>query len=171
VASFALGSEPEVAVPLTHYPKTVENLVFAWVQPRPPDVRPKKGLPDFLGRPFSELNRFKKALAPGESVVGYHDAQPFTRFYGSFASEQSLEITLSFSNDEVTSDGHWVTDGNIDTLNYDAEALRQIYDPKKASVTGRFFVTIFGRWLRVQVRNLGEGSTETLRIYVRGSVF
>jgi len=158
-------------VPLTHYPKTVENLVFAWVQPPPPDVCPKEGLPDFLGRPFSEMNLFAKPIGPGESVVGYHDAQPFTRFYGSAASDSSLEITISFSSDEVAPDGHWVTDANISELHYDAESLRQLYDPKRQGPTGKFFSMIFGRFLRVEIKNTGDAPTKELRLYVRGSVF
>lgn len=158
-------------MPLTHYPKTAENLVFAWVQPPPRDVRPKKGTPDFLGRPFSELNRFDKAIEPQKSVVAYHDAQPFTRFYGSIASDQPLEVTISFSNDEVDTDGRWVSDDNIAKLRYDAEALRQLYDPNKQGATGKYFVTIFGHWIRVEIKNVGEKPTEALRVYVRGSVF
>ena len=76
-----------------------------------------------------------------------------------------------FSNDEVASDGHWVTDANIDKLHYDAEALKQLYDPKKQAQTGKFFVTIFGRFLRVEIKNVGESATKELRAYVRGSVF
>lgn len=128
-------------------------------------------MPNFLGRPLSELNLFKTPIDPGASVVAFHDAQPFTRFYGSAFSDQSLEITLSFSNDEVTSDGHWVTDGNIDQLNYDAEALRQIYDPTKQGTSGKFFAMIFGRFLRVEIKNIGSTSTKKLRVFVRGSVF
>lgn len=153
------------------YPKTVENLVFAWVQPPPPDVRPKEGLPNFLGRPFSELNRFKDPIGPGECVVGYHDAQPFTRFYGSVASDVALEITIAFSNEEVTADGNVVSDDNIATLNYDAEALRLFYDPAKQGPTGKFFCTIFGRFLRVEINNTSDTPTKLLRTYVRGSVF
>lgn len=156
---------------MTHYPKTAENLVFAWVQPPPRDVRPQKGRPDFLGRPFSELNRFEKAIEPEQVVVGYHDAQPFTRFYGSIASDQPLEVTIVFSNDEVAADGCSVSDANISKLNYDAEALRQFYDPKKQGPTGKYFCTIFGHWIRVEIKNVGEKRTEMLRVYVRGSVF
>lgn len=131
----------------------------------------KSGLPDFLGRPFSEANRFEKAIDPDAFVVGYHDAQPFTRFYGSCACDQKLELVLSFSNDEVDTNGVVVNDANISTLNYDAEALRLFYDPAKQGQTGKFFCTIFGRFLRVEIKNVGEASTEMLRIYVRGSVF
>ena len=171
MAAVALRAGSEVGIPLTHYPKTAENLVFAWVQPAPPNVDPQEGLPDFLGRRFSEANRFEKAIEPNQTVVGYHDAQPFTRFYGSISSDQPLEITISFSNDEVAADGHTVNDANICTLNYDAEALRQLYDPKKQGPTGRFFVTIFGHWIRVEIKNVGEKPTDKLRVYVRGSVF
>jgi len=158
-------------VPYTHYPKNSDNLVFAWVLPAPPDVSGDHEGPDFLGRPFSEMNRLKEAIAPGELVVGYHDAQPFTRFYGTFACDQALEITISFSNEDVASDGHVVNDDNIDKLHYDGEALRQIYDPKKQGPTGKFFVTIYGRFLRVEIKNTGDAPTKELRAYVRGSVF
>ena len=171
MAAVARLAGSEVVTPLTHYPKTAENLVFAWVQPAPPDVDPQEGLPDFLGRRFSEVNRFEKAIEPNQIAVGYHDAQPFTRFYGSFASDQPLEITISFSNDDVAVDGKTVSDANIGKLNYDAEALKQFYDPKKQGQTGKFFSTIFGHWIRVEVKNVGEIPTEKLRIYVRGSVF
>lgn len=158
-------------MPMTHYPKTAENLVFAWVQPSPPDVEPQEGLPDFLGRPFSELNRFDKPIDPNQVVVSYHDALPFTRFYGSISSDQPLEVTITFANDEVAADGKPVSDENIGSLNYDAEALRQFYDPKKQGPTGKYFVTIFGHWIRVEIKNVGEKPTEMLRVYVRGSVF
>lgn len=163
-----IGDDP---IPFSHYPKIVNNIVFAWVQPTPPDVDAKKGLPNFLGGRFSDLNRFKKPISPGESVVGYHDAQPFTRFYGSVFSSVSLELILAFSNDEVAHDGNWVTDDNIGELHYDAEALRLLYDPAKQSQTGKFFVTIYGRFLRVEIKNVGETSTTELRAVVRGSVF
>jgi hypothetical protein len=158
-------------VPLTHYPKTSDNLVFAWVQPPPPDAPLREGLPDFLGRPFSELNRFREPIAPGESVVGYHDAQPFTRFYGSLCCDQSLDVTLAFSNDEVDANGQLVCDESIDSLNYDALGVHQIYDPKKQEQTGKFFGLIFGRWIRFEIKNVGDEATTILRAYVRGSVF
>ena len=104
----------------SHYPKTVGNIVMAWVQPPPPDVPPGDEMPDFVGRPFSEINLWKEPLAPGKSVVSYHDAQPFTKFYGSVACDQPLEVNLTFSNDEVDAAGHWITDENIDQLHYDA---------------------------------------------------
>lgn len=158
-------------MPLTHYPKNSDNLVFAWVQPPPPDVRPDDGRPDFLGRPFSEMNLFRAPIGPGEAVVAYHDAQPFTRFYGSAACDQLLEVTISFSNEDVDAEGRVIHDGNIDRLHYDAEALRQLYDPRKQSQTGKFFVTIYGRFLRVEIKNVGTAPTKELRTYVRGSVF
>lgn len=153
-------------MPFSHYPKNSFNLIFAWVQPAPPDRTP------FLGQPrFADLNRFEAPLDPGQSVVAYHDAQPFTRFYGSLASDQLLEMTLSFSNEETAEDGHWVTDDNIASLHYDAEALRQLYDPAKQAATGKFFATIFGRYIRVAVKNTGTAPTKTLRALIRGSVF
>ncbi len=153
-------------MPYTHYPKLSANVIFAWVQPAPPDK------PNFLGHPrFATLNRFKEPLEPGKSVVGFQEALNFTRFYGSIASDQSLEMTISFSNDEVAPDGYWVTDGNIFELNYDAEERRHQYDPKKQGATGKFFAIIFGRWLKIEIKNTGDKPTEFLRVYVRGSVF
>lgn len=155
----------------SHYPKTVWNTVFAWVQPPPPDVPLIVGRPNFLGRPFSELNRFREPIAPGAAVVGYHDAQPFTRFYGSIASDADLHIGITFSNDEVDADGVVVNDDNISALNYDAHGLHQIYDPKKQEQTGRFFTLIFGRWIKIEIKNVGDRETTFLRTFVRGSVF
>lgn len=153
-------------MPFTHYPKLADNIIFAWVQPPPPKKK------SFLNmRSFSELNRFDKPIEPNESVVAYQDAQNFTRFYGSIASDQKLEVTFSFSNEEVDEKGYWIGDDNITGLNYDAEALKQIYDPAKQGASGKYFVTIFGRWLKVEVKNVGDKPTETLRVFVRGSVF
>lgn len=158
-------------MPLSHYPKNVENLIFAWVQPPPPDVAPREDRPDFLGRPFSELNRFEKPIEPGQVIVGYHDAQPFTRFYGSFSSSAALDINITFSNDEVAPDGHVVSDDNIASLNYDAHGLHQLYDPKKQEQTGRAFTMIFGRWIKIEIKNVGDHASTFLRAYLRGSVF
>jgi hypothetical protein len=158
-------------VPLTHYPKNSDNLVFAWFQPAPPDVPVAVGVPDFLGRPFSEMNRFKESVCADGSVIAYHDAQPFTRFYGTLFCDQPLEFTILFSNDEVDPDGRVVRDDNIHELRYDGEALRQLYDPKKQAATGKFFVTIYGRFLRAEVKNLGSDPTREMRVAVRGSVF
>lgn len=158
-------------MPLSHYPKTVENVVFAWVQPAPPDVPPTPGLPDFLGRLFSEINRFRDPIVPGEFVVGYHDAQPFTRFYGSVFCDQPLDISLTFSNDEVASDGVVVNDDNLGGLNYDAHGLHQRYDPAKQEQTGKLFSMIFGRWIRIEAKNIGDAQPKFLRLYLRGSVF
>lgn len=149
----------------------MNNIVLAWVQPAPPDAEPKKGQPNFLGARFSDLNSFKEPIGPGESVVGYHDAQPFTRFFGSVFADRQLEVVVSFSNDEVTADGHVVSDETINKLNYDAEALRLFYDPAKQGQTGKFFCTIFGRFLRVEIKNTGVEPTKMIRAYVRGSVF
>ena len=153
-------------MPFTHYPKLAANVICAWVQPPPPDK------PAFLNLPrFSTLNRFSRPIEPGETVVAYQDAQNFTRFYGTIAADQPLEVTFTFSNDETAPDGTWITDDSLSKLNYDGEALRQLYDPGKQAATGKYFVMIFGRWLRVEVKNTGSRSTETLRVYVRGSVF
>jgi len=158
-------------MPFSHYPKTVNNIVMAWVQPPPPDVPRGKGLPDFLGRPFSEINLWKVPLLPGQSVVGYHDAQPFTRFYGSIGCDQKLQLKASFSNDEVAPDGHWVTDANLPSLHYDAQPLIHAYDPDQQALTGRFWFTIFGRWLKIELLNVSDRAPAAMRLYVRGSVF
>lgn len=147
------------------------NVVFAWVQPPPPDVEPQAGLPDFLGYPFSELNRFRDSIEPGKSVVGYHDAQPFTRFYGSICCDQPLDVSLVFSNDEVGPDGRVVSDDNIGSLHYDAHGAHQLYDPAKQEQTGKTFSMIFGRWIRIEVKNLGDHAPTFLRLFIRGSVF
>ena len=117
------------------------------------------------------MNLATGTLAPGESFVAYHSSQNFTRFFGSIAADQPVEVECTFSNDEVTDDGDWVTDENMKTLHYDAEALKVAYDPTKQAATGKFLVTIFGRWLRVSVKNVGTTPMEKYRIYVRGSVF
>lgn len=110
-------------------------------------------------------------LGPGASVVAFHDAQPFTRFYGSIACDVPLDVSLTFSNDEVDAEGHVVTDDNIHVLNYDAFGVRQLYDPAKQEQTGKYFSMIFGRWIRVEVKNVGERPLAILRFYLRGSVF
>jgi hypothetical protein len=158
-------------VGFSHYPKTVGNIVMAWVQPAPPDVPPDDGLPDFIGMPFSEINLWREPIAPGKSVIAYHDAQPFTKFYGSACCDQSLEVTLTFSNDEVDANGHWITDENIHRLHYDVLGQRQNYDPTKSEQTSKIFALILGRWLRVEIKNTGKQPSEFLRAYIRGSVF
>lgn len=155
----------------SHYPKTVGNIVMAWVQPAPPDVSPDDALPDFIGLPFSEINLWRESLAPGKSAIAYHDAQPFTKFYGSVACDQSLEVSLTFSNDEVDAKGHWITDENIHRLHYDALGQRQNYDPMRSEQTSKIFTLILGRWLRVEIKNTGKAPSEFLRAYIRGSVF
>lgn len=158
-------------MPFSHYPKTVGNIVFAWVLPKPPDVGLEPGRPNVLGRPFAELNRFEKDLAPNEILVGYHDAQPFTRFYGSIACDQPLDVSITFSNDEVDDQGRLVSDDNLDKLHYDAQGARQVYDPAKQEQSGKIFSMIFGRWIRVEIKNLGDKPPTFLRLYIRGSVF
>lgn len=153
-------------MPYTHYPKLEQNVIFAWVFPQPPDK------PNFLTHPrFTMINRMSEPLPPGGSVCGYHSAQNFTRFLGTIACDQKLEMTFSFSNDEVAKDGHWVTDEGMPALNYDGEALKVSYDPTKQSATGKFVVTIYGRWLRVEIKNVGDKAAQIMRMYVRGSVF
>lgn len=150
----------------THYPKLAQNVLFAWVWPAPPDKK------NFLNFPrFSRLNRMTAPLVPGTSFVAFHEAQNFTRFYGSIFSDQPLEISFDFSNDEVAPDGEWVQDSNIDKLHYDAEALKLAYDPMKHTTASKYLVTIYGRWLRVSVKNVGTAQAQQTRIFVRGSVF
>jgi hypothetical protein len=146
--------------------------VFAWVQPAPPDVAVNEDGPDFLGRPYSEINRFKGPIEPNGLAAAYHDAQPFTRLYGTAYADQPLEITFSFSNDDVDfADGRVVCDANIHKLHYDGEALKHLYDPQRQGATGKFFTMIFGRFLRVEVKNVSTAPTKELRVFVRGSVF
>lgn len=155
----------------SHYPKIVGNIVFAWVQPAPPDVEPKSGSPNFLGQPFSKTNRFREPLGPGSSVFGYHDAQPFTRFYGSVACDRALDVSLAFSNDEVDAEGNPINDDNISSLHYEAYGDRKLYDPTRQEQTGKILSMIFGRWIRVEAKNLDETPPSFLRLVIRGSVF
>jgi len=140
--------------------------MFAWVWPKPPD---KEG---FVNQPrFSTLNLIKEPIPEGGEVVAYHCAQNFTRMYGSIACDQALEAIFTFSNDEVTPDGDYITDENMKTLHYDAEALKLAYEPSKQSATGKYLVTIYGRFLSVRIKNVGTKPIEWIRFYVRGSVF
>lgn len=118
------------------------------------------------------MNLWKgKIFAPNESLRAFHDAQPFTRFYGSVACDQPLDISLVFSNEEVDARGHVVCDENLSQLNYDAWGAHQGYDPKKQEQTGKIFSMIFGRWIRVEIKNVGEAEPTFLRVFLRGSVF
>lgn len=121
--------------------------------------------------PFDDLNLIRAPLAADGELVAHHAAQPFTRFYGSVACDRSLEIVFEFANDETDKDGRYVTDKTLPDLHYDAEGLRLFYEPQKQAATGKFLVTIYGRWLRVTVKNTDKVPTEFLRCYVRGSVF
>ena len=151
----------------THYPKQVWNLFGAVRWPAPPDK------PTFLDvMPlFSTINHGKSSIGAGEKVVFFHEAQNFTRFAGTLFADQSFEFAIHFSNDIVTDDGDFVTDENISKLHYDGEALRHLYDPKKHSGTCKYFVSTYGRWLRVEVKNVGDKAIEQIRVYVNGSVF
>lgn len=152
-------------MPFTYYPKNSHNLICAWVQPAPPDEAPFNGQPR-----FALFNRFEKELQPEQIVSAYHDAQAFTRFYGSIASDQPLELTLSFSNEETAKDGQYITDDNIVDLNFDAEALKQAYDPSQQAQTGLYTSLVYGRYLRVDVKNIGYKPTGFMRVFVRGTV-
>lgn len=101
----------------------------------------------------------------------FHSAQNFTRFYGSVAADKRVELRFDFSNDDVYNlDGEAVNDENLPKLNYDAEALIMQYDPNKQAATGKYLVTIYGRWLRVGI-TFPDGVPSFVRAYVRGSVF
>jgi hypothetical protein len=120
---------------------------------------------------FSTLNRFEVPIEAGKAAVSYQDAQNFTRIYGTIAADQPLEVVFSFSNEETDAQGRYITDDNVAGLHYDGEALKQLYDPAKQGQTGKYFVMIYGRWMRVEVKNVGDAPTRVLRIFVRGSVF
>ncbi len=153
----------------SHYPKQSNNALWAAVHPAPADK------PNFLNLPrFSKVNKLRAPLAPGETLRFYCEAQNFTRFFGSIASDQQIEVVCSFSNDEVSpATGHWATDDNLKDLNYDAEALHQTFDPSKPRLSnnGKFFITIYGRFMLFEVTNVGKAPTEFLRAYLRCSVF
>lgn len=154
-------------MPFTHYPKLTWNLIACWVHPTPPDNGKL-----FLGQSvFSYLNKYTTELLPNKCSISYHDAQPFTRIYGSVACDQPLEVSFSFSNEEMDSYGNYICDDNISSLNYDAEALKHMYDPTKQSASGKYFVLIYGRWMRVCVQNTGINPASFVRVFVRGSVF
>jgi hypothetical protein len=163
-------------MPFTHYPKLDSNVIFLWRLP----IVPNK--PAFLGRKHPK-NLIEGPLKPGETLVAYHSSQNFTRFYGSIYADVPLEITFTFSNDEYDDNGDFVTDANISKLHYDAEAERKLYTARS---NGKFFVTIFGRWLRVEVHypikkefdenedlqpDPNQKNCEELRLTVRASVF
>ncbi len=153
-------------IPFTHYPKLSSNVIFAWVWPRPP------AKDNFFGQPrFDDLNLAVGPLKNGESLFAYHEAQNFTKIYGSVFADQPLEVTFSFSNDEVDKNGDYVTDETLPSLSFDAEALKMAYDPAKQSATGKYLVILYGRWLRVEVKNVGKAPTEIMRVIARGSVF
>lgn len=165
-------------MPFTHYPKLDSNVVFQWRWP----IVPVK--PAFLGRKHPK-NLLTEKFKGGDRLVAYHSAQNFTRFYGSIYADVLLEITFAFSNDEYDDEGDWVNDENISKLHYDALADKKIYKP---NTLDKFFVTIFGRWLRVEIacpeiitvvgdphsdspyRQM-QKECEELRLTVRASVF
>jgi len=153
-------------MPFTHYPKLEFNIIGAWVSPAPPDK------PNFLQMPrFSRVNLLNNIELSDDPPILYHSAQNFTRFFGSVASDKKVELRFDFSNDDVhLLDGNPVSDENISKLNYDAEAMVLNYDPSKQGATGKYLVTIYGRWLRVQLK-FPDGVPSYVRAYVRASVF
>lgn len=67
-----------------------------------------------------------------------------------------------------------ITDEDLPGLNYDGVAMVQNYKPAsegKPAVGDKALVTIYGRWLRVVVANMGEKPVGQLRFYLRASVF
>lgn len=150
----------------THYPKQVWNLIGAVRWPAPEDK------PNFLMLPsFSSVNHAKAPIPAGASVVFFHEAQNFTRFTGTLFADQPFEFRLSFSNDEVDDAGDFVTDATLPLLHFDGEALRHAYDPAKHAASCKYFVSTYGRWMRVEIKNVGDGPINQIRAYVRGSVF
>lgn len=150
----------------THYPKQVWNLIGAVRLPPPADKD------NFLKLPrFSTVNHGKDPIPPGETVVIYHEAQNFTRFTGTLFADQPFEFAIHFSNDVVDDEGDFVSDVNLSKLHYDGEALRHLYDPKKHSATCKYFVSTYGRWMRIEIKNVGTSPIEKMRVYVNGSVF
>jgi hypothetical protein len=150
-------------MPQTHYPKTENNIICAWVWPRPPVMPPfKASMPN-----FAATNLADRALAAGNTFVAHHSALGCTRLYTSFAADQPLEISFEFSNDEIGPDGSWVTDATLPLLNWD------VLDAKTYKVGDHKgnWILILGRWLRVTVKNTGTKSIKEMRVYCRGSVF
>lgn len=190
-------------MPFTHYPKLEENLFLSacWYGENDP------------------RNTIDQPLAPGaEGVVLHGVAQNFTRFYGTVAADQPLDVTFSFSNEERVLVTGWtavggistlrlgddpvlhqepmfdsalpkeirehypvderglreVTDEDLGHLNYDGIALVSKFEPGaagKPSVGDKFLVTIYGRFMRVQITNRGTAPVKKLRVFVRASVF
>lgn len=146
----------------SHYPRLENDIVVAAHYPAPPDRPNFKSLPR-----LSHRNLLDKPLEPGEALVACHSASNFTRFIASLACDAPLTFAAYFSNDEVAPDGHWVQDRNIASLNWDVVALEKKYTPGEKH-HGIWFIK-HGKWLKVEVRNVGEHPTGFLRCYVRGS--
>lgn len=156
----------------THYPKTEYNLIMSWVYPGIKEEARKVRHGDSKNIvPVPSVNMLKKPLeAKGESI-GHHSAQNFTRFYGSIFSDVPIQLLFDFANDDFTKDGKHPLDKDLPLLNYDANALIHAYDPEKPQMGSKFLVTIYGKWLRVTLRNTSDKPSEVLRVHVRGSVF
>jgi hypothetical protein len=185
-------------MPFTHYPKLDSNTWCSVLWYGDGDRR----------------NTLAAPLGVGESVAVYASAQNFTRFLGSVACDQPLEVTFAFSNEERVPVTAWtavggnpavlieqggryrqdqrpvldsklpadireyypadqlglreITDEDLPDLHYDAVAQVMKYQP---GGDGKYLVTIYGAWLRVQVTNKGDGAPTFLRLFCRGSVF
>lgn len=105
------------------------------------------------------------------ALRGYHSAQNFTKFYGSVFCDVPVTLAFDFSNDEFTKEGRYPTDKDLPDLNYDANALMHSYDPQKPMMGSKFLVILYGKWLRVTLEPQGDKCPDTLRVFIRGSVF
>lgn len=150
----------------SHYPKTSDNLVFAWRWPQPPIHPPFPGF-----RPFSEVNRADGNLDPEHEWVAYADAIGFTRLFFSVKSDQKLLVSLDFSDQETDAYGLRVSDDNISKLDYYVLAKEHHYDPENHRRTCKFFEIAQGRWMRLAIRNVSETPISRIDAYLRGSVF
>lgn len=164
----------------THYPK-IET--------------PSWGEALWFGQGDPRNTLFEPLAAKGTAVL-WGSAVNFTRYYGSIHSDQPVEVAFDFAGDSkvlVQKPGilgdlevdqslpenirHFyparnglrdVTDEDLKALHYDARAIEVSC---KANSSAKFVVTIYGLYLRVTARNLGESPAHSLRLYVFGSVF
>ena len=146
----------------SHFPRLENDGVVLIHWPCPPDLPNFKSLPRLAPR-----NKIKEPLAPGKSIVVCHSAANFTRFIASIASDQPMQFTAKFSLDEVAPDGSYVSDKNIADLNWDVTTDSRKYTP--GEVHKGVWLIRAGKWMRVEVTNLGDKPAEALRVYVRGT--
>lgn len=154
----------------THYPKTEHNLIMSWVFPiKYEDTRKVRRKTEYVSVP--SMNLMRGDPVKGQVLVGCHSAQNFTRFYGSVYADTPVQLTYEFSNDEYNESGTHPLDNDLPNLHYDAEAQIVQFDPLKPGIGSKQLVTIYGKWLRVTLKFLGETQPSQLRVYIRGSVF